>query len=394
MIEEGDAVSAAIALFRKQFGTDPDVGATAPGRVNLIGEHTDYCSGFVFPMALTRNTVLVGKLNGTKDTANIVTASKLGDTSELASFSTDRKTLAKGEPFWANYVKGVLAQLDYDVPGFDAAVASTVPIGGGLSSSAALEVAVHTFADSLKFGESKNTPEKAVHCQKAEHTFADTPCGIMDQFISTFGEKGHALLLDCRSLEFTLVEIADPDVVVFIANSNVTHKLSDSEYPLRKASCEKALGIIQAAYPDVQSLRDATMEQLEACKKDLDEVTFKRARHVIGECQRCLDAKEAFEKKDYKKFGELMVASHLSLRDDYEVSCKQLDTLQEIAMTVDGVYGSRMTGGGFGGCTVTLAHSSCKDALVEAIKKGYPQASCFFTTPGQGAHKFALQAHL
>lgn len=380
-----DPVESAKKLYRDTFSEDPTVGAQAPGRVNLIGEHTDYCDGFVFPMALQRTTVMVGRPNGTSK-CKIVTASKQGDETLVAEFDVANDTLVKGQPIWANYVKGTMKQLP-QLPGFNAAIATSVPIGGGLSSSAALEVATHTFCDALLTGKSPNTKEKALACQKAEHTFADMPCGIMDQYISTFGEENKALLIDCRvgDLQSRLVPIASDDVVVFIANSNVTHKLSDSEYPKRKASCQAAMKAIAAKFPDVRSLRDANQEQLDAVKSEIDNETFIRARHVIGECDRCLAAEKAFVSSDFAKFGELMVASHVSLRDDYEVSCPELNTLQELAMSVDGVYGSRMTGGGFGGCTVTLAKASCKDKLLEVIMAGYPKAACFFTKPGNGA---------
>lgn len=379
-----------VSLFRKAFGCDPNIGASAPGRVNLIGEHTDYCDGFVFPMALERCTYLAGRKTGGAICRVITDAN--GST-DLVEFSPLRKDLLQGEPFWCNYIKGVLAQFDVEIPAFDMAISTTVPIGGGLSSSAALEVAVYTFVQQLLGYPVSNTLAKAKACQKAEQDFANMPCGIMDQYISTFGHPGAAVLIDCRSYESKIVHIKDPNVVVFIANSNVTHKLSDSEYPKRKASCEEAVKALTVAY-GIKSLRDADMAALEGVRSAISDETFRRARHVITETKRCADAVNAFLMEDYKKFGELMVQSHTSLRDDYEVSCPELDSLVTLALEVEGVFGSRMTGGGFGGCTVTVALESCQAALVDHIVKGYPQATYFFTRPGGGARAWDVAPFL
>lgn len=208
----------------------------------------------------------------------------------------------------------------------------------------------------------------------------------MDQFISVMGKKGNALLLDCRSMEAKLVPMTNPDLIVLVTNSNVRHELTGSEYPTRRKQCESA-----AVALGKPSLREASMAELEANKEKLEEVVFRRARHVIGEIQRTTEAAAAIEKEDYEKFGKLMVESHNSLRDDYEVSCEELDLLVKLAMEVDGVYGSRMTGGGFGGCTVTVVKKSSVDSLIKHIQEGYGnKATCVVTSPADGAKALSL----
>uniref|UniRef100_A0A3Q3G5J7 Galactokinase 1 n=1 Tax=Kryptolebias marmoratus TaxID=37003 RepID=A0A3Q3G5J7_KRYMA len=248
------------------------------------------------------------------------------------------------------------------VPGFRAVVASTVPLGGGLSSSASLEVAFYTFLQQLK-PDNGDKMSKVLTCQKAEHTHAGVPCGIMDQFVSVFGIEGHALLIDCRSLEAIPVPLADPDLVVLITNSNVKHSLTGSEYPIRRKQCEEAASALGK-----DSLRNVSIRDLEEAKATLDDVTYRRARHVVEEIERTVQAAEALKRGAYKEFGKLMVESHNSLRNQYEVSCSELDELVSAAMEVEGVYGSRMTGGGFGGCTVTLLQAHVVDKVIHHIQ--------------------------
>ncbi|CAK6966794.1 galactokinase isoform X1 [Scomber scombrus] len=345
-------------VYGQVFGGDaPQVAVCAPGRVNLIGEHTDYNQGFVLPMALPLVTVVVGSQTSGQD-VTIVTATEEADEPRRVDFSlpSDGSPLSPGLPSWANYVKGVIQHYRAPpVPGFRAVIASSVPLGGGLSSSASLEVAFYTFLQQLKPDDGDKV-SKAVACQQAEHTHAGVPCGIMDQFVSVFGREGHALLIDCRSLEATPVPLADPGLVILITNSNVKHSLTGSEYPMRRRQCEEAASILGKA-----SLRDATMKDLEEARARLDDVTYQRARHVIEEIDRTARAAEALKRGAYKEFGKLMVESHNSLRDLYEVSCRELDELVSAAMEVEGVFGSRMTGGGFGGCTVTLLQAHAID---------------------------------
>lgn len=383
----GDVLQIAKTCFEEKFQASPTIAVCAPGRVNIIGEHTDYNDGFVFPMALDLVTVIVGRKSD-NDVCRLGTSARGADEPVMIMFPapTPDKPLTPGKPSWANYVKGVIANFPGKIPAFDAMIASSVPLGGGLSSSASLEVATYTFLEQLTGKEQKDLKAKALACQKAEHNFANMPCGIMDQFISVMGKKGNALLLDCRTMEAKLVPMTNPDLVVLVTNSNVRHELTGSEYPTRRKQCESA-----AVALGKPSLREASMAELEANKGKLEEVVFRRARHVIGEIQRTTEAAAAIEKEDYEKFGKLMVESHNSLRDDYEVSCEELDLLVKLAMEVDGVYGSRMTGGGFGGCTVTVVKKSSVDSLIKHIQEGYGnKATCVVTSPADGAKALSL----
>ncbi|XP_033989019.1 galactokinase [Trematomus bernacchii] len=374
--------------YEQLFGGDaPLIAVCAPGRVNLIGEHTDYNQGFVLPMALPLVTVVVGSQTCGRD-VTVVTATEDADEPHRVDFSlpADGAPLAPGLPCWANYVKGVIEHYRAPpVPGFRAVIASSVPLGGGLSSSASLEVAFYTFLQQLQPDDGDKV-SKAVACQQAEHSHAGVPCGIMDQFVSVLGREGHALLIDCRSLEATPVPLADPGLIILITNSNVKHSLSSSEYPLRRRRCEEA-----ASAMGKSSLRDATMKDLEEAGDRVDEVTVRRARHVIEEIERTVQAAEALRRGEYKVFGRLMVESHNSLRDLYEVSCRELDELVSAALEVEGVYGSRMTGGGFGGCTVTLLQAGAIDRTILHIQERYSGTATFYvTTPSEGARVLSL----
>ncbi|CAG7708773.1 unnamed protein product [Allacma fusca] len=360
------------SLFTKQFGNDPVIVVKAPGRVNIIGEHTDYNDGFVFPMAIPLYTVMVGKPNGTS-TIQLVTAAQMGEVQTLGFEAPSASArLTPGSPKWANYVKGVIEHFPADsIPGFDAAIVTTVPLGGGLSSSASLEVATATFLEALT-GNNLPPTDKALLCQKSEHTFADMPCGIMDQFISCMGKEDSALLIDCRSLETKLVNLssAKPDggdeVTFLVVNSNVKHQLTGSEYPQRRSDCFEAAKIL-----GVKSLRDANMSLLRENRDRMTDRVYQRALHVVSEIERCSKATDAIVDGDLELFGRLMYQSHVSLRDLYAVSCPELDELVDISMKCKGVYGSRMTGGGFGGCIVALVKSSEADNVIEAINQKY-----------------------
>ncbi|XP_028331253.1 galactokinase [Gouania willdenowi] len=383
-----ELLAEARCLYGEVFGGGaPQVAACAPGRVNLIGEHTDYNQGLVLPMALPLVTVVVGSQNPGMD-VTVVTARKDADKPHRVDFSlpSNGASLPPGSPQWANYVKGVIQHYrGRPLQGFKAVIASSVPLGGGLSSSASLEVAFYTFLQQL-IPDDGDQVSKAVACQQAEHTHAGVPCGIMDQFVSVLGQEGHALLIDCRSLEATPVPLADPNLVILITNSNVKHSLAGSEYPLRRRQCEEAASILQR-----DSLRDATMDQLREAKGRMDEVIYKRARHVIEEIQRTVQAVDALRKGAYKEFGKLMVESHNSLRDLYQVSCRELDQLVSAVLEVDGVFGSRMTGGGFGGCTVTLLQAHAVDRAILHIQEHYSGTATFYiTTPSEGARALAL----
>lgn len=381
-------LAAACRAYGAAFGGAAAAGAAwAPGRVNLLGEHTDYNGGFVLPMALQLGTVLAG--SPTQDgTISILTTSESADEPHRVQFPApcESSPLSPGQPRWANYVKGVIQHYrGGPVPGFNAVIASDVPLGGGLSSSASLEVATYTFLQQL-CPDDGDLVAKALACQKAEHTFAGMPCGIMDQFISVMGKEGHALLIDCRSLETVPVPLTDASLAVLITNSNVRHTLTGSEYPTRRRQCQEAAAALGKA-----SLRDATMAELEAARGRLGEEVYRRARHVIGEIERTVQAARALQDRDYGTFGRLMVESHNSLRDDYDVSCPELDELVAAALEVDGVYGSRMTGGGFGGCTVTLLVAEAAERAQQHIQEKYSGTATFYISkPSDGAKVLPL----
>ncbi len=384
--------TAAAQTFEQRFGRRPTVAVAAPGRVNLIGEHTDYSDGFVLPMAIECYTVIVA--DRAVDTSS--TRARIASTSqdEIAEFAVT-PTLAPGSPKWANYVKGVVAHClprGLNPGGFDAVVDSTVPLGGGLSSSAALEVATATLIEALT-GQQLDPVEKALICQKAEHTFAGVPCGIMDQFISTMGQEGHAMLLDCRSHEHRMVPLADPKVSVLIANTNVKHELTGGEYAQRRAQCEEASRIL-----GVKVLRDVSMRKLVANRHKLDDLTYRRAFHVVGENARTVQAADEMTGRFWVVVGRLMYKSHASLAENFEVSTPELDLMVELARQMGvggGVYGSRMTGGGFGGCTVSLVKTEKADAVAKFLFDNYTQRigtepTIFVTRPAQGARRINL----
>jgi galactokinase len=353
--------------FAKCFGRKPRWTAVAPGRVNLIGEHTDYNDGFVLPMAIERYMVIAGDRNPNRQvTLHSIT------TGESASFSL-RQKIERGEPSWSNYVRGVIAgfqERGERIGGFDVVIDSTLPYGGGLASSAALEVATATLLEAIG-GHKLEPMEKALLCQQAEHDYAGVPCGLMDQFTSVLAERDHALLLDCRSRNAERVPMTDPDISVLIINTHVRHKLSDGEYAKRRAECERAAKAL-----GVSSLRDAIMTGLTQAQRRLDPVVFRRARHVITENERTLEAARALRGGMWDRMGSLMYASHASLRDDYEVSCRELDAVVEIARQIpskDGMFGCRMTGAGFGGCAISLVKSTAARQITRTLEEAYEQ---------------------
>ena len=386
--------------FQSQFGYEASFAVAAPGRVNLIGEHIDYNDGFALPLAIERYTVIaVGQ-----QTKTLAAEDGLQRRATIYSKNFQQSTTIRldepilpaetshsnGNP-WPNYVAGVLAgfaRLGEPIPSFDATINSNLPIGGGLSSSAALEVATATALEQI----CERTVEpikKALLCQRAEHEFAGVPCGIMDQFSSVFGSAGNAMLIDCRSQEIKSVPFRDSNVSVLITNSNVQHQLTGTEYAERRAECNAALKIFGAT-----SWRDVTMEFVEQHRKQMSDELFRRSRHVVTEIDRTVLAAEALEQNDLRRVGELMVASHDSLRDDFQVSCRELDLLVEIASEIGepgGVLGSRMTGGGFGGCTVSLVNDEQLESVCAALKQKYESKTgikpdCFSTRPSRGAH--------
>ena len=386
-----DVVSRARAAFAAHFGEAPKWLASAPGRVNLIGEFTDFNDGFVLPMALEMRTAIAAAPNGTPDKV-VLRSEATGETVTL-SLAEALRPEAKGR--WSNYPRGVVAgfmERGIRLQGFDAVIDSSVPIGAGLSSSAALETATASLLEAVS-GVQLEPKDKILLCQKAEHTFASVPCGIMDQFISALGRAGQVLLLDCRSLEPTWLPWTDPAVAVLVINTNVKHELSSSGYADRRRSCENAAKVM-----GVPSLREATLEKLSQVSGLLDDMSIRCARHVIGEIDRTVRAADCIRRSDWSEFGRLMGESHASLRDDYAVSCFELDTAVEIAQGIGrqgGVLGCRMTGGGFGGCAVALIETHAQESIVREVSTAYRdrtriEATLFVSRPAEGASVVTL----
>lgn len=390
-------VTAAKRIFKEKFDgkREPECVAFAPGRCNLIGEHVDYTGGFVLPFAMPFKTVIVGsKSTRENGETQVYTSISAGEAYVDTTFKIS--DMRKESPEWANYIKGTITQYLPELPpnaSIDMVIVSNVPLGAGLSSSAALEVAVATFLENLYNITTVTGVEKALRCQKAEHTWADTPCGIMDQYISAMGQDGNLLLIDCRSREYQLVPFGGGSgsaPVLMVTNSNVKHNLSGSEYPDRVRQCREAVATISAKYPQVKELRDATMEMVEEVKVDMSDVNYRRARHCVAENARTLDTVEKLKVGDFITVGKHMTASHISLRDDFEVSCPEVNELVDLALQVPGVLGSRMTGGGFGGCTVTLLQPTAVELFKDLVGKRYNDnvgIDCVFylAVPAHGA---------
>lgn len=342
----------------------------APGRVNLIGEHTDYNDGFVLPAAINLYTWIAV---APRDDRKLLIHS--ADYSESKEFSLDDPN---PHPFnhWSDHPRGVTVALEkrgHLLRGANVFIKGEVPIGGGLSSSAAIEVAMAlAMQENSKL--SIDRTELARLCQSAENEFVGTRCGIMDQFISCHGRKGHAILLDCLSLDYRLLPL-DEEVKIVICNTMVKHELADSQYNARREECAAGTGQLAQRLSGVRSLRDVTIDDLNRYCGDLPDAVYRRCRHVVSENARVVQAAEALERGGLEELGRLMAASHFSLRDDYQVSCVELDLMTELARKLEGVYGSRMTGGGFGGCTVNLVEAGHVEEFEYAIRKGYEQAT-------------------
>ncbi|HBF35771.1 MAG TPA: galactokinase [Firmicutes bacterium] len=364
-----EAINGIKNIFAKTFGESGNIIVSrAPGRVNLIGEHTDYNDGFVFPMALDFQILVAARKNDS-ETVRIYSS----DFDQTVEFSLKQPIQYDQEKRWSNYLRGVLVMLQekgVKLCGMDIAFQGNIPQGSGLSSSAALEVATVVMAQKL-LGFKIEKPELVKLCQRAENKFVGMNCGIMDQFISMMGEQGHALFLDCRSLDYKLVPLELGDCRIIICQSGVKHTLVDSEYNKRRQECEQGLAILARHFPAIKALRDAKMEQLEALKSEFNPVVYRRCKHVITEDDRVLASMNALSRGDLKSFGQFMNASHDSLRDDYEVSCPEIDLLVRLAREVRGVLGSRITGGGFGGCTVSLIEAKAEAEFSEHIRKNY-----------------------
>jgi galactokinase len=376
--------------FRARFGTSANV-YRAPGRVNLIGEHTDYNDGFVLPAAIEFYCWAAVAPRG--DRKLVIHSENFNETIEesLNSLSPPAKK------HWANYPLGVawaLHQAGKPVAGANIYIVGEVPLGSGLSSSAAIEVAVG-FALLGNSGHEVERTELAELCQRAENEFVGARVGIMDQFVSCYGRASHALLLDCRSLEHKYVKLP-PDLQLVICNTMVKHELASSEYNARRAECEEGVRLFREVFPEIRALRDVALFRLENQRASLSPKVLARCRHVITENARVKSAVEAFGRGDIKTLGALMHDSHRSLRDDYEVSCKELDLMVEIASAQPGLIGARMTGGGFGGCTINLVESAAVNDFKRNVAAEYSSRTdltpeIFVSPASEGAQKIEIE---
>jgi galactokinase len=361
----------------------------APGRVNLIGEHTDYNDGFVMPVAIDRATTAT-----MTPRADRQIVARSGRRSAAHAIDMDDARPAR-DGNWIEYIRGVAAMLErraHRLTGADNAITSDVPTGAALGSSAALEVAAGFGLLDLA-GRDIDLDELARACQQAEHEFVGTRCGVMDQFIACHGRPGHALMLDTRTLESEWLPIPD-GVRILVCNSMTKHVHATSGYNERRADCEAGARALAAALPDIRALRDVALTDLELQRSVLPDRVYRRCRHVITENARVLEAADALSRGDLDVFGSLMVASHDSLRDDFEVTTPALDALVEAALACEGVYGARMTGGGFGGCAIALVDAPYATAVAEEVQQRYHDATGFTTdiypcTPSGGVCRVA-----
>ncbi len=390
MTQEAQRIQEITEKYTELFGGIPEFLVRAPGRVNLIGEHTDYNDGFVFPAAIDRDVLIAG----TRRNDRQVRAYAL-NFNQSSTFTLDGvQPATEGRERWSNYVRAmawVFAQEGLETVGMNCVVQWDVPLGSGLSSSAAMLVA-SGLAYATAAGIEIEPVRLALLAQRGEREFVGVNVGIMDQFISALGQKNHALLIDTRNLTYEAVPLPQSGVSIVIADTNKRRGLVDSEYNTRRAECEKAVEILKQWLPDIKALRDVSVEDFERYADRLPETIRKRARHVITEDARTLESVEALKAGDIARFGELMNASHESLKNDYQVSCKELDALVEAARAIEGVYGSRMTGAGFGGCTVSLVADAAVEAFKRAVPPRYKQATglnttIYVTTAAQGAQR-------
>ncbi|HVF30036.1 MAG TPA: galactokinase [Pyrinomonadaceae bacterium] len=352
--------------FRSKYRSEPRF-FQAPGRVNLIGEHTDYNEGFVMPFAIDRQTIVAAAAR-----SDLIINAVAKDMGESVSIDLNADPQRR-RGTWVDYVEGTarcVADRFGKLRGADLLITSSVPIGAGLSSSAAIEIAVGMALLGLNDIALDRT-ELAFAGQQVEHQFVGTRSGFMDQFAAVFGKADHAMLLDCRTLDIEHIPVAADDMELIVIDSNVEHNLATSEYNTRREECEAGVGLLKKVLPDIVSLRDVSPEHMVQYAELLPDNIRRRCRHVVSENMRTLEAAEVFRNREFLRAGELMLDSHRSLRDDYEVSCAELDFLVETAREVDGVYGARMTGGGFGGCTVNLVATTAVANLSEAIVESY-----------------------
>lgn len=367
MIENTIIIGELKVRFEEKFKTKPEF-YKAPGRINIIGEHTDYNDGFVLPAAIDKS---------------IYYAVAKNNLNRFRFFSLDYKEyfeivtndLKKSDTHWANYLIGVAVQFQKRgviLGGLDCVFGGDIPLGAGLSSSAALECGFAVCLNN-QFALNIARSELILMAQKAEHEFAGVNCGIMDQFASTFGKAGHVMKLDCRSLNFEYYPFINNEVDIILCDTRVKHTLASSEYNIRRAECEKGVKLLQKKYSEVKSLRDATPAMLESVKTEMEENVYLRCHYVIHEIVRVEEACQALVKNNFVKLGKLMYETHDGLSKEYLVSCKELDVLVDIARKQPDVLGARMMGGGFGGCTINLIKKEGTQKFIQAVQQEYPQ---------------------
>lgn len=361
-----------VDAFKRHFAATPTYVASGPGRVNLIGEHTDYNDGFVLPVALKRDVRFVFRPRSDR----LVRLHSL-EYGEYFEFDLDQ--LAYYEALlWTNYVQGMAWSLQLEglqLTGLDGVISGNVPRGSGLSSSAALEVAAaHAFLAASGQLDALSGPVIAKAAQRAENQFVGVNCGIMDQFISVLGAENHALLIDCRSLTYELVPMPEAAALV-IGNTRASRSLASSAYNTRRQECEQGVALLQGVLPGIQALRDVTSTQLEQHESLLPENVYRRCRHVVTENERVMQTVAAFQAGDLARVGRLMDASHASLRDDYAVSSAALDAMVDAMRSAPGCYGARLTGAGFGGCAVALVEPGSEQTMADTIFDLYPKAT-------------------
>ncbi len=353
------------AVFRERFGAEPYL-FSAPGRVNLIGEHTDYNEGFVLPASVDKAIHFAIKPNSTG-----LFRFYAIDLDE--SFETSIEKIEPSKSHWANYLMGVIAQFvknGKNIPGFDCAFGGDVPLGAGMSSSAAIEVGM-AYALNHIFSFSFSKFELVKFAQMAEHEYAGVKCGIMDQFASMHGKANHVIKLDCRSLEYQYFPLDTTNHLLVLVNTGVKHSLATSEYNKRRQECEHGVALLKKYVPTIHSLRDVSLDLIESHKSEFNPITYNRCSYVIEENIRLEKACKALENADFVEFGNLMYGSHYGLKNKYEVSCTELDQLVELTKSIDGVLGARMMGGGFGGCTINLVKKDSVASFEKTITENY-----------------------
>ncbi|MFA3783291.1 galactokinase [Melioribacteraceae bacterium 4301-Me] len=360
-----DYIQSVEKKFIELFGKKP-VLVCSPGRVNLIGEHTDYNLGFVLPAAIDKVIYFAISPRG-DDSCNLF-ALDMND-----SYTFTLGDVNPSEKRWANYLLGVVDQLlkiNKAIKGFDCVFGGNIPIGAGLSSSAAIEAGL-AFALNYIFDLNLDKLSLVKLAQKAENEFVGVKCGIMDQYINIFGKENKALKIDCRSLDYEYFPFNFGDVLIVLFDTQVSHSLASSEYNQRRVECDQGVAIIKENFPQVQSLRDVSIEMLSEVKMKMNEIVFKRCKYVIEENQRVIDACSALENGNLKQLGYLMFQTHEGLSKEYEVSCKELDFLVDLAKDNPFIYGSRMMGGGFGGCTINLIKKEKVDEIIRLVADAY-----------------------